>query len=115
MKIIVSIFLGALIAFVCGLYLPWWTIAIATFIVALIIPQFPWKAFLSGFAGIFLLWAFLAWWKDFKNDGVLGSKIAALFSLPPNSLFMVLITAFVGGLIGGFAALSGSFLRTSPK
>jgi len=111
MKIIVSILLSALIAFVCGLYLPWWTIAVAAFIVALIIPQFPWKSFLSGFVGIFLLWASLSWWKNFKNDGVLGSKIAELFSLPANSLLMILITALVGGLIGGFAALSGSYLR----
>jgi len=112
MKIIVSIILTALLSFAGGLYLPWWSIAMAAFIVALIIPQFPWKAFLSGFVGIFLLWALLSWWKDFKNDGVLGSKMAEIFSLPANSLFMVLITAFIGGLIGGFAALSGSYLRS---
>jgi hypothetical protein len=115
MKILVSIILIALIAFVCGLYLPWWTIAIAAFLVALIIPQFPWKAFLSGFAAIFILWAFLAWWKDLINDGILAAKMAELFGLPSNSLMMVLITAVVGGLIGGFAALSGAYLRTSPR
>jgi hypothetical protein len=115
MKIFVSIILIALIAFVLGLYFPWWTIAVAAFLVAVIIPQFPWKAFLSGFLGIFIIWACLAWWKDMNNDGVLASKIAQLFSLPATSLIMVLVTAIVGGLIGGFAALSGSFLRTSPR
>jgi hypothetical protein len=115
MKIIVSIILIALVAFVCGLYLPWWTIAVAAFLVALIIPQFPWKAFMSGFAAIFVLWATLAWWKDLKNDGILATKMAEVFSLPANSLMMVLMTALVGGLIGGFAALSGAYLRASPK
>src|SRR5437773_3877981 len=115
MKITVSIILTALICFVAGLYLPWWTIAVAAFLVALVIPQFPWKAFLSGFLAVFILWGMLAWWKDMKNEGILASKIAVIFHLPASSIIMVLLTAFTGGLISGFAALSGSYLRTVPK
>jgi len=115
MKFLVSIVLTALLAFVFGLYLSWWTIAVTAFLVALIIPQFPWKAFICGFLGIFILWGVIAWWIDMKNSGILSAKIAVLFHLPASSALMILLTAFIGGLIGGFAALSGSYLRASPK
>ena len=111
MKLIVSIILTALLSFVGGLYLPWWSIAVATFLVALIIPQFPWKAFLSGFLGVFILWAIIAWWIDMKNEGILSSKIAQLFHLGSSHIVMIFVSALIGALIGGFAALSGSYLR----
>ena len=114
MKLIVSIILTALLSFVAGLYLPWWSIAIASFLVALIIPQFPWKAFVSGFLGVFILWAVLAWWIDMKNQGILSSKISQLFHLGSSHFAMILVSAFIGALIGGFAALCGSYLRTKP-
>src|SRR5258706_5830320 len=111
MKIIVSIILTTLLSFAGGLYLPWWSIAVAAFIVALIIPQFPWKAFLSGFLGVFILWAIIAWWIDMKNQGILSSKIAQLFHLGSSHIVMIFVSALIGALIGGFAALSGSYLR----
>jgi hypothetical protein len=112
MKIIVAIILTALLSFVAGLYLPWWSVAIAAFFVALIIPQFPWKGFLSGFLGVFILWAVIAWWIDMKNQGILSSKIAVLFHLGSSHIVMIFVSALIGALIGGFAALSGSYLRT---
>jgi len=111
MKIIVAIILTALLSFVAGLYLPWWSIAVAAFLVALIIPQFPWKAFLSGFLGVFILLTVIAWWIDMKNQGILSSKIAVLFHLGSSHIVMIFVSALIGALIGGFAALSGSYLR----
>src|SRR5437870_1379477 len=112
MKILVATILTALLSFVAGFYLPWWSIAVAAFLAALIIPQFPWKAFVSGFFGIFIFWASLAWWIDIKNQGILASKIAQLFHVGSSHITMIFIAAFIGALIGGFAALSGSYLRT---
>jgi hypothetical protein len=112
MKLIVSIILTALVSFIGGLYLPWWSIAVAAFFVALIIPQFPWKAFLSGFLGVFILWGLIALWKDMENQGILSSKIAALFRFGSSHIVMIFVSAFVGALIAGFAALSGAYLRT---
>jgi hypothetical protein len=73
------------------------------------------KAFLSGFLGIFLLWAGLAWWIDMKNEGILSKKIAELLPLGGSSLLLILVTAFIGALVGGFGAMTGSFLRSSNK
>lgn len=113
MKMFVAIILTALLSFVGGLYMQWWSLAIAAFVIALIIPQRPFKAWLAGFLGVFLLWAVLAWWIDFKNQGILSKKIATVLPLGGSSILLLLATAFVGGLVAGFAALSGSYLRTS--
>lgn len=111
MKFIVSVLLTALIAFAAGIFLPWWSIAVAGFLVAVIVPQKAFKSFLSGFLGIFLLWAVLSLWIDQSNQGILLQRVAALFKLNNAAWLLFLITALIGGLIGGFAALTGSYVR----
>ena len=111
MKFFVSILLTAILSLAIGFYMNWWSIAIAAFLVAAFIRQNPGRAWLSGFLGIFLLWAGLAWWIDIKNQGILAQKIALLFPLGGSVLLLVLLTAFIGALVGGFAALTGSFIR----
>ena len=115
MKFLTATLLTLLLAFVSGLYLPWWGIAIVALLVAAIVHQIAGKAFLSGFLGLFLLWGGLAFWIDMKNDHILSQKIAAILPLGGNSILLILVTALVGGLVAGFAALSGSFLRASAK
>ena len=41
LKYILSILVTALVAFVAGLYMPWWGIAVAAFLVSAAIPQKP--------------------------------------------------------------------------
>jgi|SRR5215831_7280107 len=115
MKLFVAIILTALLSFVGGLYLPWWSIAIAAFISVILIPMRAGKSFLAGFIGVFILWAFLAWWIDTKNEHILSKKIAEIFPLGGSSFAIILVTAFIGALVGGFAALSGSYLRNSKR
>lgn len=113
MKLFVSIVLTALLAFIGGLYMQWWSLAIASFLVALLIPQKAGKAFFSGFLGLFLLWGILAWWIDIKNEHILSQKIATVLPLGGSSILLILATAIIGGLVAGFAAMSGSYLRSS--
>jgi hypothetical protein len=115
MKFIVAIILTALLAFISGLYLPWWCMAATSLVVAVLVHQKAGKAFLTGFLGVFLLWAALAWWMDMKNNGVLSKKIAAVLPLGGNTLLLILVTGLVGGLVAGMAAMSGSFLRSSGR
>ena len=115
MKFLVAIVLTALLAFISGLFLPWWGIAITSLLVAIIVHQKAGKAFLSGLLGVFILWGGLAWWIDMKNNGVLSKKIAMVLPLGGNTLYLLLITGIIGGLVAGFAAMSGSFLRSSAK
>ena len=70
MKFFSSIILSALLAYGFGLFtiLPWWSFAISSFVIALSIHQTPFKSFLSGFLGVFLLWVILATLIDINNE-----------------------------------------------
>ncbi len=111
MKFIIVLILTGLLAFALGGYLDWWSIAIAAFVVAVFIPQKPWQAWLSGFLGIFLLWGGLSYIINKKNDGLFTYKIANVLPLNGNVYLLLFITAIVGALVAGFAALSASYLR----
>ncbi len=115
MKFIIAIILTAALSFIGGLYLPWWSLAIAALLVAALVPQKPGKAFLSGALGVFLLWGGMAFWIDMKNNHLLSQKIAAILPLGGNSILLILLTAFIGALVAGVAALCGSYLRISAK
>jgi hypothetical protein len=111
LKYILSILVTAVVSFVAGLYMPWWGIAIAAFLVSAAIPQKPGFSFLSGFLGVFLLWEILAWWIDNKNSGILSQKMANILPFGGSSLVLIIVTSLVGAIVAGFAALAGSYLR----
>ncbi len=117
MKFITAIILTALTGFIAGLvsFSPWWGFAVTSLLVAILVHQKAGKAFLSGFLGLFLLWAGLAWWIDMKNNGILSGKIAGILPLGGNSILLILVTGLTGGLVAGFAAMTGSYLRTSSR
>jgi len=115
MKFIVAILLTALLAFIGGLYLPWWSIAIAGFIVALLIRQKAWKALFAGFLALFLLWVTLAWLKDAPNESLLSGKIGMLLGIGNNPVLLIVVTGFIGGLVAGFGAMSGSLLKAGRR
>ena len=110
MKFIVALIVTALLSFIGCMYFPWWTIAIAAFITALLIHQRSWKAFLAGFIALLLLWGGLAFWIDIKNESILSARISQLMGIGNNPVLLILITGLIGGLVGGFAAMSASFL-----
>ena len=111
MKLLVAIVLTALLSFVVGLYLPWWSIAIAAFIAVLLVPLASGKAFLAGFGGVFVLWFLLALWIDVKNQHILSTKVAEIFPLGGSSFAIIFVSSVIGALVGGLGALSGSYVR----
>ena len=113
MKFIASLFLMALLSFTVCLYFDWWTIAIPCFIVAAFIRQRPGIAFLTGFLALFFLWAGLSFWISNNNGHLLAHKMSLLLLKVDNPFLLILATGVVGALVGGFAALTGSYLR--PK
>jgi len=110
-KFLATTLLIGLFSFVCGLYLPWWTVAPIAFIVSLVIPQRPLPSFLSGFLALFLLWGGLAVTADLANGSILSAKVASLLPLGGSSYALVLVTAVVGALVGGGGALTAAFLK----
>ncbi len=111
MKFFISLILTILLSFAMCLFLPWWSIAIAAFAVAALIPQKPFKAFITGFIALFLLWGGLSFWMSNNNDHVLAHKVSQLILKMDNPVALVLATALIGALVASFAALAGSYLR----
>ena len=111
MKFVLTTLLTFFLSFIAGLYLPWWSVAIVAFLAALLVQPKLGIGFIAGFTGIFLLWAVLAFWIDANNESILSHKIALLFPLGGSTLLLILVTALVGGLVGGFAAMAGSSIR----
>lgn len=111
MKFLTALILSALLAVAACLYLPWWSIAIVTFIVAVAIPLKPFKSFLAGFLALFTTWGLLAWYISNNNEHLLAHKVSLLIIQTDSPYLLILITALIGGLVAGFAALSGSYLR----
>ncbi len=111
MKFISSILLTALLSFAGALFFPWWIIAIAAFVVALVIPQKSGYSFIAGFLSLFLLWGVQAFYIDTANHHILSEKVARLLPLGGSFIALILLSASIGGLVAGMAALTGSLAR----
>lgn len=103
-----------ILSFLCSYFLHWWIIAVIAFLAAFFINKKPGISFLSGFAAVFVAWAILALLKSIPNDNILAERVAKLFQLP-NWMLLLLVTAFIGGLVGGMAALSGALVKKAFK
>lgn len=99
-----------ILSFASGYFLPWWVVAIAAFIASFFIGKTSRWAFWSGFSAVFIGWVILALFKSVPNDHLLAKQVATLFQLP-NWILLLFITAIIGGLVGGMAALSGVLVR----
>jgi hypothetical protein len=99
----------ALIAALLQYFLPWWTIAIGAFAVGFLFAESGWRSFLAGLLGIGLLWFAVAFFIDMQTQSILTDKVARLFPTKTVPL-LLLLTSLIGGLVGGFASLTGSIL-----
>ncbi len=95
-----------ILSFAAAYFLPWWAVAIAAFLAALFIGKTMKESFWSGFGGVFIVWTSLALFKSIPNDQILVKRVAQLFHLPHWTL-LLLVTAIIGGLVGGLSAISG--------
>ena len=110
MKFFVSIIVTGLLAFACGLYLPWWSVAVAAFVVSSLIYQPPLRAFFTGFCAILLLWFGLVLKISAANENILAEKISLIMGMG-GSYMLVILSCAIGAIAGGLGALSGTFFR----
>ena len=92
------------------LALPWWGIAVAGFIAGLTKARTGWQALGAGFAGVGLVWLGTASYLHLKSGGVLSARMAEMMGLP-GPVSLILLTAAIGGLVGGLAAATGYHTR----
>nr|WKN36384.1 hypothetical protein K4G66_28905 [Tunicatimonas sp. TK19036] len=110
MKFVAKIVLIAGLSYFAELFFPWWSVVICAFLINLLLPTKGFNAFLSGFLGVGLLWLVFAWAINANTNSLLATKVAELFELNKAGL-IVALTGVLGGITGGFAALTGSLLR----
>lgn len=106
MKFLIKIILIVTLAYFIQPFAPWWVIIVIPFVISVAIKSDGFAAFFSGFLGVGALWLWKSWTIDQETNAILTSKIAALFSIP-ETIYLILITAFLGGLAAGFGSLSG--------
>ncbi len=112
MKFTIAVLLTSLMCFAVVLYLPWWYIAMAAFIGAIVMQQSQVKSFTAAFIAVSALWSIHALILDVRNAQLLSSKVAVVLQMG-NSSVLIIIAAFVGGIVAGMAALTGSFIKLS--
>lgn len=105
-------FIGQLIlvivfSYVSQFILPWWGAMIGSALATLLVYNKGLSSFFAGFLGLGLLWFYLAYTIDVANQSLLSGKVATLFELE-SGFQMVLVTALLGAIIGGFSALTGN-------
>ncbi len=100
-----------IIAFALQFFLPWWIVAPVSFGLAAWLGRSGGGAFGAGFLGIGLGWLFLSTFIHFQTEGILTNKVGQLFSLPQPAPLLLIITALIGGLVGGLSAWAGYCCR----
>lgn len=110
-KFLLIVILSAALAFGLGMYLPWWSVAIAGFLAGVAVPAKPGVAFLGGLIGLFLLWGGLTYYISSHNDNILAHRFSMLILKQDNPMLLMLMTASIGAIVGAFSALSGSLCR----
>ena len=109
MKFVLHLIVVLVLSWLLQLFLPWWTMAIGAFATGLAFQQSGFKSFVAGLLGVGLLWFAMAWYIDSSTGSILSSKVAAIFPTKTVGLLM-LITAILGGLVGGLASMSGGLI-----
>lgn len=114
MKFVIQTILIILVAWMLELFAPWYSIAIAAFVLGYYAKS---KAnFLAGFFGIAILWLIKLWITDINAAENLNLAEAVSQIFPLNSkVLLFLVTCLIGGLVGGFACLTGSLLKKERR
>ena len=94
------------------LFLPWWSVAVAAFAGGALVTTR--MNFLGGFLAIGVLWLGKAMIMDLSTDSDLAARVAMIFMLQSKTL-LILLTLLLGGLVGGFAAMTGGALRKTSR
>lgn len=107
MKFLIQLLITIVVCFILQSFLPWWTMAVGAFTVAYLVGNKGFPSFLAGFIAVAILWLGMAFYIDALTNSILTEKINRL--LPINAFVATLI---VGGLVGGFASLTGALMKS---
>ena len=114
MKLILNLILIGILSYYVEQWLPWWSIAVVSALICFFIPVGAIAAFVSAFLGIGGMWLCVA--GLLHKQSALTAQIAPLIGLE-NATQLVIVTALLGGSVGGIAGLTGHSARKmlSPR
>lgn len=107
----IQILVIAILSLIAQLVLPWWSLAIVTFVVCFWRSSSALTAFVYSFLGIAIVWLGYSLWVYGQTDGVFIMRISQLVFKANNAVLPFVGTTILGGLVGGLAGLSGYFVR----
>ncbi len=111
---IIKLLIISVLSFALSFFLPWYTPFFICFLTGIILSNKPGNNFLAGLLGVGIFWLFYALFLDLKNEHVLSSKIATLFSTSLNTQItnsvLIMVTTFLGAILGGLSAMSGAMI-----
>lgn len=100
-----------ILTFAMGYFFEWWTVAIAAFIGGAVFGKSSGETFLRGMVAVIILWLLMVCYHHFSTHGILSNKIAQILPVGGNVGILMLVTVLIGGLVGGWGAMSGFFVR----
>ena len=111
MKFLIQIILVAILTYLGQLIGPWWMVFAAAGLAGILVRNKGVSVFFAGFLGVAILWFVQTLLIDRANESILSTRIAELFTLN-SPMLLILITALIGGLCGGFGALTSERCST---
>jgi hypothetical protein len=114
MKFLAHFVAVLLLSWMLQSFLPWWTMAVGAFATGLYFRQNGFMSFFAGLLGVGLLWLGMAWYSDASTSSILSEKVAGILPTKTVGLLLV-VTAFIGGLVGGLASMTGGIISQKKK
>jgi len=111
MKFIAQFLLIIVGSYFAQMHLPWWTMVIVACVAGLLFAfEKSRKSFYTGFFAILISWTALAFFADTLNEGIFSAKMANVLKNYTKPV-LILLPAILGGLLAGFASMTGNLLR----
>ena len=107
----IQLILIAILGLLAQLILPWWSLALVAFLVCLWRSRSAGQAFMFGFYGVALVWLGYALFIYAQVGGDFIGRMGELLFKVNNAVLPILVTAILGGLVGGLSGLSGFYVR----
>lgn len=73
------------------------------------------QGFFTGFLALGILWFSLALCTDIQTDGILTVKMAEILPLKGSRTGLILLSTFIGALVGGLCGWTGALGRKLVK
>lgn len=88
----------------------WWWILLVPFVYGVAFAATGWKGFRTGMLSSGLLWFFTGLYHLLTKSDIIAQRMAVMMKVN-SPWILLLITAFIAALCGGFAGITGFFVK----